>query len=99
MLKNAPNEADNFTIFQSFLLPKMRLSVVLEGRYTDYNYLGTRQIVKYLWYEFITTSKRVWPYFCAPVSYQFFFQISTEERFVLFSFVSEKIIFRSAIYL
>ena len=36
MLKNPPNQAGNFTIFQSCLLPKMRLSVVLEGRYTGY---------------------------------------------------------------
>ena len=31
--KNAPNQADNIVIFRSCLLPKMRLSVVLEGRY------------------------------------------------------------------
>ena len=34
--KNAPNQADNITIFQPCLLPKLRLSVVLEGRYTGY---------------------------------------------------------------
>ena len=34
--KKAPNQADNFSIFQSCLLPKMRLSVVLKGRYTGY---------------------------------------------------------------
>ena len=34
--KNAPNRADNISIFQSCLLPKMRLSVVLEGRFTGY---------------------------------------------------------------
>ena len=39
--KNAPNQADNFAIFQSCLLPKMRLSVVLEGRYTGYKPLFT----------------------------------------------------------
>ena len=31
MLKKAPDQADNIAIFQSGLLPKMRLSVVLEG--------------------------------------------------------------------
>ena len=39
MLKNAPNQADNISIFQSCLLPKMRLSVVLEGRFIGYYYL------------------------------------------------------------
>ena len=34
--KNAPNQADNIVIFRSCLLPKMRLSVVLEGRYIGY---------------------------------------------------------------
>ena len=34
--KNAPNQADNIVIFRSCLLPKMRLSVVLEGRYLGY---------------------------------------------------------------
>ena len=36
MLKNTPNQADNIAIFQSCLLPKMRLSVALEGRYIGY---------------------------------------------------------------
>ena len=36
MLKNDPNQADNIAIFQSCLLPRMRLSVVLEGRNTGY---------------------------------------------------------------
>ena len=35
-IKNAPNQADNFEIFQSCFLPKMRLSVVLKGRYLGY---------------------------------------------------------------
>ena len=34
--KPAPNQADNIAIFQSCLLPKMRLSVDLEGRCTAY---------------------------------------------------------------
>ena len=38
MLKNAQNQADNIAIFQSCLLLKMRLSVVLEGGYTGYQY-------------------------------------------------------------
>ena len=33
MLKNTLNQADNIEIFQSCLLPKIRLSVDLEGRY------------------------------------------------------------------
>ena len=36
--KNAPNQADNISIFQLCLLLKMRLSVDLEGRYTGYKY-------------------------------------------------------------
>ena len=36
MLKKAPNQADNITIFQSCLLLKMRSSVALEGRYIGY---------------------------------------------------------------
>ena len=47
MLKNAPNQADNVPIFQSCLLLKMRLSVVLEGRFTGYNcsnLLGMRNL-------------------------------------------------------
>ena len=39
MLKNAPNQADNTSIFQLCLLLKMRLSVDLEGRFTGYKYL------------------------------------------------------------
>ena len=38
MRKKAPNQADNIVIFRSCLLPKMRLSVVLEGRYIGYQY-------------------------------------------------------------
>ena len=34
--KNAPNKDDNIAILQSCLLPKMRLPVVLEGRFTGY---------------------------------------------------------------
>ena len=34
--KNAQNQTDNIEIFRSCLLPKMRLSVVLEGRYIGY---------------------------------------------------------------
>ena len=34
--KTALNQADNIVIFQSCLLPKMRLSVFLEGRLTGY---------------------------------------------------------------
>ena len=41
MLKNAPNQADNIMIYQSCLLLKMKLSVVLEGRNTGYEYLIT----------------------------------------------------------
>ena len=36
--KNAPNQADNIVIFRSCLQPKMRLSVVLEGRYIGYQF-------------------------------------------------------------
>ena len=36
--KSAPNQADNNEIFQSCLLPKMRLSVFLEGRYIGYQF-------------------------------------------------------------
>ena len=43
MLKKVPNEADNIAIFQSCLLPKMRLTVVLEGRNTGY------KVVYILW--------------------------------------------------
>ena len=39
--KDAPTQADNFPIFRSCLLSKMRLSVVLEGRYTGYEKLST----------------------------------------------------------
>jgi len=42
--KNAPNQADNFAIFQSCLLPKMRLSKVLEGRYTGYEIIKMTNI-------------------------------------------------------
>ena len=38
--KNALNQADNIAIFWSCLLPKMRLSVALEGRYISYMYLN-----------------------------------------------------------
>ena len=34
--KNAPNQADNNSMFQLCLLMKMRLSVYLEGRYIGY---------------------------------------------------------------
>ena len=34
--KNAPNQADNISIFQLCLLLKMNLSVDLEGRYVGY---------------------------------------------------------------
>ena len=37
--KTAPNQADNIEIFWSCLLPKMRLSVVLEGRNIGYNFI------------------------------------------------------------
>ena len=42
MLKNAPNQADDISLFQLCLLLKMRLSVDLEGRYIGYECLTKR---------------------------------------------------------
>ena len=64
MLKNAPNQADNIAIFQSCLLPKMRLSVVLEGRYTGYKSptfclrLGRTSVVACWWRQLAQQSYR-----------------------------------------
>ena len=51
--KTAPNQADNIAIYQSCLLPKMRLSIVLEGRYTGYKWLDMvqkRKLVSCSWH-------------------------------------------------
>ena len=46
--KNAPNQADNIVIFRSCFLPKMRLSVVLEGRAYDQLHLVSVEKYRYL---------------------------------------------------
>ena len=57
-LSNAPNLTDNIAIFQSCLLPKMRLSVVLEGRYTSYQCF---KITTLCWPQ--SAAQLIWNYF------------------------------------